>query len=98
MTVYTHKPWRVRAVYWSGSNYGDIERFFADNADAFPPDCKPTFDVDPATYTVVQFTAWGRDWELEPRDWLVLHEPGSVPAGEVLDDEAFRDAYEAVAA
>lgn len=96
MSTYLHKPWRVHAIQWTGTNRDEIRAFFAEHPEALPGDCGPYFsrdDYPSDPYNELKFYAWGDDQEVDPGWWVVLHYEASEPHGELMSDDAFTEAY-----
>jgi hypothetical protein len=101
VTTYTHKPWRVAAIQWTGSNFADVEQFVRDYVGE-PDQIRLrnesfTFDIlgKPRTFNAIQFDAWGSGHALDPGQWIVAPLGCEGMTGEVLDADEFRITYEA---
>ncbi|OKI47272.1 hypothetical protein [Micromonospora sp. CB01531] len=96
--VYTHRPWKVAAIQWTGDNFPEVERFLIDNVGE---DCGPRNEPDEGwphekyAYNMVQFYAWNGDQEVDPGMWIVVYLGLDEPAGEIMHADDFRAAYEA---
>jgi hypothetical protein len=91
MTTYTHRPWPVAAIQWTGSNFADIEQFVRDNI-GDPDDIGLRNEDD--EYNMVQFYAWNDDQEVDPGRWIVVYLGLDEPAGEIMHPDEFRAGYE----
>ncbi len=95
MTVYTHRPWQVAAIRWTGDNFPDVEQFARDYL-GDPDDIG--LRNEPDEYNMVQFDAWNDDQEVDPGRWIVvdLGNPDN-PTGQIMWDDEFHAAYEEAA-
>lgn len=98
-TTYVHRRHRVAAIRWTGNNFAEVEAFLINN---LGEDCGPrtTFYAtsgDYVGYSIVQFTAWGDDREVDEGWWIVINLDDSDPGGDIICDFDFRADYEAAA-
>lgn len=96
MSVYEHKPWRVAAKQWTGTNFAEVRQFVIDWIGPEDETGPRHPDDDP---TLFQFYAWGDDQEVDPNWWIVVPVGGDglIP-GELMWPDDFRAAYEPVGA
>ena len=87
--IYTHRPWKVAAILWAGTNFPDVEQFLTANVGE---NCEPRNES--GEYNTVQFYAWGDDQEVDPGRWIVVHLGSNGARGEVMYPDDFRAAYE----
>lgn len=92
--IYTHRPWRVAAIEWTGSNFAEVEQFARDYIG------DPYNDIglrnEPDEYNMIQFYAWGDDQEVDPGMVIVVPlDAGDDARGETMRADEFRIAYEA---
>jgi hypothetical protein len=90
--VYTHRPWRVAAIQWTGDNLDQVKEFLRGNVGAEDETGVRTDPED--TGRVLQFYGWGDDQEVDPGRWIVVHLGTVEPSGEVMYPDDFFGGYE----
>lgn len=106
--VYTHKPWRIAAVFWNGRNFPEVQQFFRDYVG---PDKETGIWNEPDegwptekyAYNIVQFY-YGDDIEVDPQTWIIVHL--DIPADQdpdhqriqKMDEDEFQRTYDLEAA
>jgi hypothetical protein len=103
VTTYTHRPWRVAAIEWTGSNFAEVEQFARDYLGEFDdiglrnePDAYTRPDGTTVTFNMVQFYAWNDDQEVDPGQVIVVPlDAGDDARGEIMSADEFRIAYQA---
>jgi hypothetical protein len=102
MTTYTHRPWRVAAIEWTGSNFADVEQFVRDyigdpgEVGLRNEPWTETINGRHFSYNEIQFYAWGDDQEVDPGKVIVVPlNAGDDARGELMSADDFRIAYEA---
>lgn len=90
MDTYTHKPWRVAAITWTGDNFAEVERFARDwIGDLDDIGLRNERDE----YNMVQFYAWNDDQEVDP-GMVIVVDLELEDSGQIVDADAFRIAYQ----
>jgi hypothetical protein len=103
VTVYTHRPWQVAAIEWTGDNFAEVEQFAHDylgGPDEIglrnEPDEYTRLDGTVVRFNTLQFYAWGDDQEVDPGKVIVVPlNAGDDIYGELMTADDFRIAYEA---
>jgi hypothetical protein len=103
VTTYTHRPWRVAAIEWTGDNFADVEQFVRDYIGdpneiglRNEPDEYVRRDGAIVTFNMIRFYAWGDDQEVDPGKVIVVPlDAGDDARGELMSADDFRIAYEA---
>lgn len=99
--AYTHKPWPVAGIKWTGHNFPEVEAFVRtyigpDDETGVRNDPDEGWPTEKFAYNTVQFYACGDDQEVDPDGWIVVRT--DLPAdsrGRVwtLHDKQFLDEY-----
>lgn len=101
--IYTHRPWKVAAVQWTGDNFDKIAEFareYIGDPDEIGLRNEPWSEtIGGRTFSsnAVQFYAWGDDQEVDPGWWIVVDVDTDDRNGSTMDEDDFRIAYQMAA-